>query len=562
MLTRRERAVGGAAVSDLASAMTDRPHLLVVAPDDAERTRVASSFATRGFVPTLTSEAAHGWDLFLRDLPPFVLVDWQLPGGAGQRLVRQLREREGGSDLLVVALASAAAAGSPDAPLDGGVDDVLWRGAADAELSSRAAALEKRFVLRRHRVRREAARREAQEEVSRRVLERAARGTSGIGILEDEIAERRRAESDRERLAAALECAGDAIAITDADGRYEWANRKYEEITGWTREELRGKTPRILKSGRHDDEFYRQLWASLAVGETWIREFTNRRKGGELYDVEQSISPMRDASGRTFAFVSIQRDVSERKRHERELSEKNEQLAEARDVALAASRAKNVFLGTVSHELRTPLNAILGFAELLAEQLGRQPAAETLGDLARIRAAALDLTGKVDALLDISRLESGEMSLDVAPHEAAPLLREAAARARERAGDTGRTLTVDIPPDLGEVDVDAARVARVLEGLLANAFHHGGGCPVTLRARRGEGLVEAVVTDGGPGISPDRLAAVFTPFARVGDAGGIGLTLAVSHRLVQLMGGSLSIESLPGEGTVARLTLRSPGREK
>ena len=339
-------------------------------------------------------------------------------------------------------------------------------------------------------------------------------------------------------------------------------NRTFEEVTGWGRDEVKGKTPRILKSGRHDRDFYTQLWATLAVGETWRKEFTNRRRSGELYEVEQVISPVRDRAGRTFAFVSIQRDIGERKRHEEELRVKNEELAVARDEALAASRAKSAFLGTVSHELRTPLNAILGFAELLDETAGGISTGDLRRDLARIRGAAVELARKVDDLLDVSRIESGEVTLDVGPSDATLLLREAADVARKGADPSAGPLTVDVPDDLGAVSADPERLRRIVSGLLANAFRHGLGSPVALRARRDALGVEVVVADSGPGIPAERLAAVFTPFSAAGGKGGLGLTLAVAHRLALLMGGELSVESGPGQGTAARLRLRGAARKE
>ncbi len=550
-------------MADSASPMADAPSILVVSADDFLRARIAAAFGARGLRPSVSADAAHGWDLFLRDLPPLVLVDWSLPGGGSARLVRQVRQRDEGAGVLVVAISPRGAGGEdPEGPLESGADDVLDGSADDEAIAARAAAIEKRLSERLARVRSDALRREAHEELERHLHERRERPGPALGILEEQIAARLHAEAEAERLSAALECAAEAIAITDPDGRFLWVNRTFEEVTGWGREEVKGKTPRILKSGRHDRDFYRQLWATLAVGETWRREFTNRRRSGELYEVEQVISPVRHRSGRTFAFVSIQRDIGERKRHEEELRAKSEELAVARDEALAASRAKSAFLGTVSPELRTPLNAILGFAELLDETAGSISTGDLRRDLARIRGAAVELARKVDDLLDVSRIESGEVTLDVGPSDATLLLREAADVARKGADPSAGPLTVDVPDDLGAVEADPERLRHIVAGLLANAFRHGLGSPVALRARRDALGVEVVIADSGPGIPAERLAAVFTPFSAAGGKGGLGLTLAVAHRLALLMGGELSVESGPGQGTAARLRLRAVARKE
>lgn len=541
--------------------MAERVSVLVVAAQDSTRDRVAAAFEARRFRTASSAEAAHGWDLFARDLPTLVLVDWSLPGGAAARLVRQLRLREDGDGVLVVALvapgALPAASGEPEDPLEIGADDVLDADAEGDALSARVGALVKRLSTRAARLEAEAVRRNAQEELARSLVARAERPGSSLGILEEQVAERMRIQEEKKRLAAALECADEAIAITDPDGRFLWVNGKFEQVTGWTRQEVRGKNPRILKSGKHPWEFYRDLWATLAVGDTWRREFTNRRKGGELYEVEQSISPVRDVDGRTFAFVAIQRDISERKGREAELRKASEALAAARDEAVAASRAKSAFLGSVSHELRTPLNAILGLTDLIDETAGQASPEALHRDLSRIRSAALELSHKVNDLLDVSRLESGEVDLDVGPCDATAVLRFAAEAARKALGERSAPLTVDVPDGLGAVEADPSRLRRIVEGLLANAFVHGLGSPVALRARRDESGVEIVVADAGPGIPAERLALVFTPFSAPDGKGGLGLTLAVAHRLAHLMGGHLAVESSPGQGTAARLRLKS-----
>jgi len=153
-----------------------------------------------------------------------------------------------------------------------------------------------------------------------------------------DITEQRRLdEIKRLRLDAALESIGDSILITDADGTIQYVNPAFERVTGYSRPEVLGRNPRLLQSGQHDQNFYRRMWRALANGETWHGEFVDKRKDGGLYDVEATITRIRDAAGGAIGYVGVQRDVSDRKQSERALAE-----SEARIRAIVETAADGI----------------------------------------------------------------------------------------------------------------------------------------------------------------------------------------------------------------------------
>lgn len=253
-----------------------------------------------------------------------------------------------------------------------------------------------------------------------------------------------------------------------------------------------------------------------------------------------------------------------RKAAEEELRRVNEALEKACDAAVRASDEKSRFLGRASHELRTPLAAIQGYAELIAEELevhGAPP--PTLGrDLGRIVEAARHLTGLVDELLDISRIETGRLDLHLSAVDVRGLVEEAVAMMRPAAAAAGTRLTLACAQGLRPVRTDARRARQVLLNLLSNAIKFTGPGQVEVSAGPSHGepaaWAEIEVRDTGPGMTLDEQQLAFEEFWRgKNDQPGVGLGLAIARRLCSEMGGSIAVSATPGVGTafVVRLPL-------
>ncbi len=392
-----------------------------------------------------------------------------------------------------------------------------------------------------------------------------------------------RAEERLRLLGSAVEQAYEGILITDADldqpgPRIVFANTAYTKMTGYSAEECLGKTPRILQGPATDRSVLRRLRENLSAGESFAGEVINYRKDGREFFLEWQVAPIRDAAGKITHFVAAQRDITPRKQAEAELMESREALrvlnaelesrVERRTAALhaatldaeEANRAKSEFLSRTSHELRTPMNAILGFAQVL--ELDETLGAEPQESVQQILGAGHHLLKLIEEVLDISSAESGALPLAVEPVSLPALLVEVLNLARPAA--TSLQISLNEAPPLscacGEVLADRQRLKQVLLNLLSNAIKYnrpGGSVRLACAAAGTTGLPmwRCAVEDTGPGIPREKLGRLFTPFDRLGaersrlEVTGTGLGLALTKRMVELMGGRIGVESVPGEGS-------------
>ncbi len=360
-----------------------------------------------------------------------------------------------------------------------------------------------------------------------------------------------RPEGERLRLLESVAThANDAILITEAepiDGsgpRILYANPAFLRTTGYTLDEVLGKTPRILQGPDTAREPRDKIRKALTRWRPIVVELLNYRKDGTTFWVELSIVPVADATGYFTHWVSIQRDITDRRRAV-------EALQAAKDEAEAANRAKSEFLSRMSHELRTPLNAIMGFAQILQLDPSAAPHRPIVDDL---YTAGKRLLALINEVLDISRVEAGGLAMSPEPVSLVEVIRESLSLLAPLAARRNIRLDCD-PPAVPPVCVlaDRQRLGQVLLNLLSNAVKYSReGDSVTVSGTATGARVRVRVADTGPGLSPDKLARLFTPFDRLGaEATGVegtGLGLSLSKRLVEAMGGAMGAESGPGGG--------------
>ncbi|NHA15592.1 PAS domain S-box protein [Thioalkalivibrio sp. XN279] len=391
-----------------------------------------------------------------------------------------------------------------------------------------------------------------------------------LRLIADEawrILERRRMETRLRQLSLAIEQSPNSIVITNLDAEIEYVNEAFTRVSGYQREEVLGRNPRILKSGKTARAFYEAMWAALTSGRAWRGEFLNLRKDGSEYIELGHIAPLRQPDGRITHYVGVKEDVTESKRLEEELerhrvnlealvSERTAQLVEARARADAASKAKSAFLANMSHEIRTPLNAIIGLAHLLRQESASDAQAEKLS---KVDAAARHLLSIISDILDISKIEAGKFVLDHRDFHLSAVLNQIQSMISASASAKGLEVEVDEDHVPHWLRGDPARLRQALLNLAGNAvkFTESGRIRIAsdLLGEDEAGLtVRFSVEDTGPGIAPERVRHLFTSFEQADPSitrkyGGSGLGLSVTRGLAELMGGQVGVESREGVGS-------------
>jgi len=355
--------------------------------------------------------------------------------------------------------------------------------------------------------------------------------------------------ASEEQVRGLLECAPDAMVVSDSDGVIVLVNSRVKALFGYEPEELVGQRVELLVPERHRsvhrsrrEEFCKEP-DRCAMRDA--RDLSARRRDGSEFPVEISLSSMRTPAGSTVS-ASI-RDITERRRVE--------------ETATAASRLKSQFVANMSHEIRTPLNGLLGMTELLLET--------PLGEEQRAFAEVIRTSGDalmhiVEDVLDFSKIEAGKLQLDYADFEPRRVLEEALAMVATAAKREGVAVTCSVdaavPPMLRS---DGNRIRQVLSNLLANAvkFTAGGEVHVGLATAPERPMVLRIeVTDTGIGMNSEDIGHVFDPFFQA-DASttrehiGCGLGLTICHELVELLGGEIHAVSSPGAGSTFSFTV-------
>ena len=370
-------------------------------------------------------------------------------------------------------------------------------------------------------------------------------------------------EARANRLALVASRTHNSVIITDAGGRIEWVNDAFTQLTGYRLDEVAGQTPGSFMQGPDTDPAevarIRQL---VRMGHSFKSEIINYAKSGHRYWLAIDAQALHGADGELTNFIAIESDVTARK-------EAEQALRDAKATAEAANRAKSEFVANMSHEIRTPMNGVIGMTELLLDTgLGETQ----LRYAKNIRNSADSLLNIINDILDFSKIEAGKMELDPVDFDVRELVEEVAEMAAGPAHAKGLELACRIDESVpAAVRGDAGRLRQVLTNLVGNAvkFTERGEVLIEVRPTAGAARqarpagdacrLEFSITDTGIGITAEAKARLFSAFTQADSSttrrfGGTGLGLVISRQLVNLMGGSIDVESTPGRGSRFRFT--------
>jgi PAS domain S-box-containing protein len=511
-----------------------------------------------GFTVDWAKDGVDGLAMYEQETYDVVVVDYNMPRKSGIEVMKTLLLTDNpppiifltasGDEKLAVKAIQNGASDYVVKDIDLGYLDLLPT-VINNSLDKKRLAEDKR--------RAENELRETNENLEERVRERTRELAMTNARLEEEVAIRRRAEEENIRLATAMDQAADVVVITDISGKIQYVNPAFERQTGYSRAEAIGTNPKALKSGKHDDAFYRNMWDTINSGRIWNGRLLNKRKDGSLYEEEMTISPVKDAGGAITNFVAVKHDVTE---------------------SATLARAKDYFVAVTSHELRTPLNGLDLARMLLEESLKESPENKMLGKamttLSNASASFERIVSTTEMFRDLT-LTGSESNLGEA--SLGGLLQESVESAVKKLKSEKRN--VDIIVNVSGLAgttlfCDSLLIQRAIDEILSNAIKYTpDGRSVSMHGKAEEAFAIVEIEDEGPGIDSDKKKMVFEPLFSPNDplrhftsqykymGGGLGMGLTLARLIMERHGGALEMRD-SGKGTTVKLSFRLKRQEQ
>ncbi|MFA7419236.1 MAG: PAS domain S-box protein [Melioribacteraceae bacterium] len=363
------------------------------------------------------------------------------------------------------------------------------------------------------------------------------------------ISERKHFEDQLQILREAVEQSPASIVITDSEGIIEYVNDGFRRISGYSTDELVGKTLRILNNKKETEIDTEEIWKSLYAGKEWRSEHLNKRKDDSAYWESTLISSVKDSDGKILHLLAVQEDITERKNIER-------QLKEAKDKAEIMNRVKSNFLSNMSHELRTPLVGMLGISEQLSHELeGKKQEL-----IMMLNKSSLRLLDTLNTLLNYSKIDSEQVETSLATVKVIEFVREEIKLFEAFAGKHGLYIKEDFKCDEFAAKTDKDLLKTIIDNLLSNAirFTVEGGVIVSLEKSKTEFKIS--IQDTGIGIPDDKLSIIFQEFRQVSEGKGrnfegTGLGLTIVKKYVDALNGSITVESEIDKGSKFIVTI-------
>jgi len=357
-------------------------------------------------------------------------------------------------------------------------------------------------------------------------------------------------EKQMQLFSSVVEQTADMVLVTDQDGVIEYVNPSFEKMTGYSKKEVIGLTPKILKSGQNNPQIYKILWNTILSGQTFNAVLINKKKNGELFYTEKTISPLFDDSNQVQHFVSTDRDVTEQKKAEESLEKK----------AIALERANaelEQFTNIASHDLREPLRTITTYLQLIERKNAKTLDQESLGYMNFTIDAAKRMRDLIDDLLSYSKI--GREKLVLQKTNCNDILNNIKANLQTTITEKGAEITSE---ELPVINADPSFLSQLLQNLIANALKYSNGRKpnIQIKAEPSDGNWLFSVRDNGIGIAPEFYERIFKMFKRLHSTSeytGTGIGLAICKKIVEEHGGRIWLESTVGEGSTFYFTMPS-----
>ena len=373
-------------------------------------------------------------------------------------------------------------------------------------------------------------------------------------VVFDDITDRKANEEKILKLSKAVEQSPASIIITDINGKIEYINKKFTEVTGYIPEEIVGKNPRILKSSIHSSEFYKGLWDAIKSGQEWRGELLNKKKNGDFYWEAASISPIRNGDGEIKYYLAVKEDITDKKKIE-------EELKHAKEKAERADRLKSEFLAQISHEIRTPINIILNFNDIIKEEIKNKIDYEIWSFFEDIELATKRILRTVDLILEMSTLQTGTYEIIKKQVDLHKDILEKLFFKLKPAADA-KKIDIKLIANTIETRViaDEYSIVQIFSNLIDNAIKYTDKGEIEIVIEKIDTNKLAVsITDTGIGISKEYLPNLFNLFSQE-DQGysrryeGTGLALALVKKYCELNGAAIFVESEKGRGSKFTIT--------
>jgi len=369
-----------------------------------------------------------------------------------------------------------------------------------------------------------------------------------------------RSEEKANKLSRAVEQSAVSVMITNPKGHIEYVNPFFTKLTGYIAEEVKGKTPSILKSGYHSKAFYQNFWDTIKSGKDWEGEFYNKTKTGEYYWANAIVTPVVNKAGEITNYVSIKEDITEKKAM-------IQALVAAKEKAQESDKLKTAFLNNISHEIRTPLNGILGFADLLQdEDIG-------VGDkqqmLSIVQQSSNRLLNTITDYIDLARIVSGTLDVNKKEFLLTPFFEEIIDEIKPSFALKGLDFNAELHVNDAGITIysDPVLIRKLFNIIFDNALKFTRKGSVSCGYKLTDGFVEFFVKDTGIGIAAEKLDSIFKIFTQEDYSDtrgyeGSGIGLSIANGLVNLLGGNITVESEKGKGALFVFTIPHTATKK